>query len=443
MAAIRAAQLGLRTAVVEHSDLGGICLNLGCIPTKALIQNASVVNLVKQAGDYGVSCENLTYSYGPAYERSRRVVKRLVTGVGSLMKKNRIDVIKGSGSLAGAGKVKVSDGTQLGAKNVIVATGARPRSVPGITMDGERVLSYREAVVLKDVPSSMLIIGAGPIGMEFGYVFHSYDCAVTIVEMLPRALPLEEPEISELVQKQFSKQGIQVRTESRVTGLESTPEGVRARIAGPKGEEELTVEKVLVAIGIQANVENIGLEEAGVAMERGCIKIDDQMRTNVPGIYAVGDVTGKMALAHVASAQGEIAAEVIAGHEPAPLVYHDMPRAVYCHPQVASLGLTEAQARERGYDVRVGSFPFRANGKALGLNDWEGYVKIIVDARYGELLGASLVGPEVTELLPELGVTRTLEGTAEDIGRTVHAHPTLSEAVREAALAALGKAIHI
>jgi len=285
------------------------------------------------------------------------------------------------------------------------------------------------------VPSSMLIIGGGPIGLEFGYVFSAYGCAVTVVELMPYLLPQEEPDISTVVEKQLQKQGIQVRTGARVTSLEKAEGGTRARVAGPKGEEETAAEKVLVATGVQANTEGLGLEALGVRLERGFIEVNDRMETNVPGIYAIGDVTGKVLLAHVASAQGEVAAEVIAGESPRPLVY--------CQPQVASIGITEAMAREQGYEVQTGSFPFRANGKALGQHDWEGFCKIVMDARTGELLGGHLVGPEVTELLPELNVTRTLEGTVEDIAQTVHAHPTLSEVLHEAALAALGRPIHI
>ena len=445
VAASRAAQLGLRTAVVEREEMGGVCLNWGCIPTKALIYNSSLVRLFKQAGEFGIACDNLRYDYAPAVERSRRVVKRLVTGVNSLMKKNKIDVHHGGGFLTAPGRVQVRpDGPELEARNVILATGGRPRAVPGISFDHPAVMSSREAVVLKDVPKSLLVVGGGPIGIEFGYVFSGYDCAVTVVEMLPRILPLEESEISDVVAKQLGKQGLQFRLESRVTALDDVEGGVRARIAGPKGEEDITAERVLVAIGVRGNIEDLGLEALGVETDRrGFIPVDDRMATNVAGIYAIGDVTGKMPLAHVASAQGEVAAEVIAGHSPAPLAYADMPRAVYCHPQVASMGLTEAEARERGLEVKVGSFPFRANGRALGQHDWEGFCKVITDARYGEILGAHFVGPEVSELLPEFGLARTLEATVEDIGRTVHAHPTLSEAAHEAALGALGRAIHI
>ncbi|MDH7568520.1 MAG: dihydrolipoyl dehydrogenase [Armatimonadota bacterium] len=443
VAAIRAAQLGLRAAVVEREELGGVCLNWGCIPTKALIHNASLVRTVKQGKEFGLSFEGLHYDYGAAVERSRRVSARLVKGVQALMKKNRIDVFRGEAFLSARDRVQVRpDGPELTAKHVILATGGRSRALPGIPFKDPEILSSREAVVLKELPQSLLIIGGGAIGCEFGYVYRAYDVAVTIVEMLPRLLPLEDPEVSAVVEKQFSKQGIQVRTGTKVLSMEVADGGVRARLSGPTGEEEIRADRALVAIGVQGNVENLGLESLGVQTERGFIVVDEQMRTNVPGVFAIGDVTGKVLLAHVASAQGELAAEVIAGHTPRPLHYDDMPRAVYCQPQVASLGLTEEKARERGYDVRTGVFPFRANGKALGQHDWEGFCKVVIDAKYGEVLGAHLVGPEVTELLPAIGLARTLEGTAEDIAGTVHAHPTLSEAIREAVLVALGRAIN-
>jgi dihydrolipoamide dehydrogenase len=444
VAAIRAAQLGLRTAVVEREALGGVCLNWGCIPTKALIHNAALVNTLKQAKEFGISFDGLQVEYAPAVERSRRVTNRLVKGVQGLMKKNGIDVHTGNGYLAGPGRVQVrQDGPELQARNVIIATGGRSRAIPGVAFDGERILSSREAVVLKELPSSMLVIGGGPIGLEFGYVFASYGCAVTVVEMMPHVLPLEDPEVAAIVEKQLAKQGMRIFAGTRVLSVETGDKGVKARVSGPKGEEELEAERILVAIGVQGNTEDLGLEALGIQMERGFIQVNDRMETNVPGVYAIGDVTGKMLLAHVASAQGKVAAEVIAGQTPRPLVYTDMPRAVYCHPQVASVGLTEAMAVERGYEVKTGSFPFRANGKALGQHDWEGFCKFVMDARSGELLGGHLVGPEVTELLPELGVTRTLEGTVEDIAHTVHAHPTLSEVLHETALVTLGRGVHI
>lgn len=442
-AAIRAAQLGLRTALVEQSELGGVCLNFGCIPTKALLFNAGLVNLVKQAKEFGIAFDDLQYHYAPAFERSRRVVGRLLKGVQALMKKNGIEVYQGSGYLSAPQRVQVRpNGPDLETKNVILATGGRPRALPGIPFQQPEVLSCREAVLLQEVPKSLLIVGAGPIGMEFGYLFRTYDCEVTLVEILPRVLPLEEPEISEAVARAFVKRGVRIHTESRLVSLEVGNGGVSARIAGPKGETSLCVERVLVAVGVQGNIEGIGLETLGVRTEGHFICVDDRMATNVPGIYAVGDVTGKMPLAHVAAAQGVVAAEAIAGQAPSPLRYEDMPRAVYCQPQVASVGLSEAQARERGHEVKTGTFPFRANGKALAQHDWDGFVKVVMDAKTGTLLGAHLVGPEVTELLPEIGLARTLQATAEQVALTVHAHPTLSEALHEAVLAALGRPLN-
>ena len=330
----------------------------------------------------------------------------------------------------------------LQTRNVIIATGGRARSIPGVTPDGERVLTYREAIVLRELPASAVIVGAGPIGMEFAHVWRTYGAEVTVVEMLPRVLPLEDEEVSTVVERAFKRRKVKLLTGTRVQGIETAAGGVRVRVANDEGEQVLEAERVLIAIGVQPNSANLGLESIGVKTERGNIVVDDQMRTNVPGVYAIGDVTGKLALAHVASAQGIVAVEAIAGAETQTLDYEAMPRCTYCQPQVASFGLTEAEAVERGHEVKVGRFPFLASGKALALGERDGFVKIVADAVSGEILGAHLVGPEVTELLPELVLARTWELTPEEIARSVHAHPTLSEAVMEAAHDVFGSAIH-
>ena len=449
VAAIRAAQLGLDVAVVEEAELGGVCLNWGCIPTKALLRNAEVVSLLDEGKTFGFSVEGVEIDFGAAIDRSRKVSQRLVKGVSFLMRKNDIDVVEGAGTLSTAHTVEVAlnDGeTQtLKAKNVIIATGARARTIPGIEIDGERVMTYRQAIVLRDLPESVVVVGAGPIGMEFAHVWSSYGADVTVVEMMSRILPLEEPDVSQQVARAFRRRKVNMMTDARVEAIEVGSDGAQLTISGEKGEQTLEAERVLVAIGVQPNSQGMGLEEVGVENDRGHILIDDHMRTNVRdsegAIYAIGDVTGRLALAHVASAQGIVAAETIAGAETKTLDYEAMPRCTYCQPQVASFGITQAEAEERGHEVKIGQFPFRANGKALGLGNYDGFVKIVADAGSGEILGAHLVGPEVTELLPELVLARTWELTPEEITRAVHAHPTLSESLAEAAHAVFSEAI--
>jgi len=447
VAAIRAAQLGLKAVLVEKEHLGGVCLNWGCIPTKALLRNAEVVSLLGRGKEFGFTVTGLDMDFGAAVDRSRKVSERLVKGIAALMRKNGVEVIEGGGVLQSPHTVEVTlngGGTRtLETRNVIVATGGQARSIPGITPDGERVLTYREAIVLRELPRSAIIIGAGPIGLEFAHVWSTYGAELTVVEMLPRALPLEDTEISAEIERAFKRRKVRLLTSTRVQGVEATAGGVRVHVASDQGEQALEAERALVAIGVRPNSENLGLEAIGVQTERGNVIVDAAMRTNVPGVYAIGDVTGKLALAHVASAQGLVAAETIAGVETVTLDYEMLPRCTYCQPQVASFGLTEAQAAERGHQVKVGRFPFQANGKALGLGDYEGFVKIVADAASGEILGGHLVGPEVTELLPELVLARNWELTPEEIARTVHAHPTLSEALMEAAHGVFGKAIHI
>jgi dihydrolipoamide dehydrogenase len=447
VAAIRAAQLGLKVALVEKEHLGGVCLNWGCIPTKSLLRNAEVISLLGQGKEFGFSLAGFEADYGAAVERSRKVSQRLVKGVGVLMRKNQVEVIEGTAVLRSAHEVEVTaadTGTRiLQTRYAILATGGRARSIPGVVPDGVRVLTYREAIVLPELPESVIIVGAGPIGMEFAHIWHTYGAKVTVVEMLPRVLPLEDEQVSTVVERAFKRRKVKLLTSTRVEGIDTAAHEVKLRVSSEKdGEQTLTAERVLIAIGVQPNSEALGLEQIGVRVERGFVAIDDQMRTNVPGVFAIGDLTGKLALAHVASAQGIVAAEAIAGKETQTLDYEMMPRCTYCQPQVASFGLTEAQATERGRSVKVGQFPFLASGKALGLGERDGFVKIVADETSGEILGAHLVGPEVTELLPELVLARTWELTPEEIARTVHAHPTLSEAIMEAAHGVFGKAIH-
>ncbi len=442
VAAIKASQLGQKTAVVEKVHLGGICLNWGCIPTKALLRNAEVINLLKEGKTFGFSFDNLKVDYSAAQKRSRQVSQRLVKGVGFLMKKNNIDVLEGLGQLKSATQVEINGETHT-AKNIIIATGARARSIPGVEIDGDKLLTYHQALELTETPASLIVIGAGAIGMEFAYVFHSYGAEVTVVEMLPRVLPLEDEEVGQEVAKQFGRSGIKIKTGTKVEKVETDSAGVTITVSQDGQSEILKATKALIAIGVAPNSENLGLEAVGVKTERGFIQVNEQMQTNVPGIYAIGDVTGKMPLAHVASAQGIIAAETIAGHHSRPLTYANMPRCTYCFPEVASVGLTEAQAQEKGYEVKVGKFPFQPNGKALGLNETVGFVKIVAESKYNEVLGVHMVGPHVTELLAGPTGMIGLETTLEELAHTVHPHPTLSEVVMEAAHAALGQAIHM
>ena len=444
VAAIRAGQLGLKTAVVEADEVGGVCLNWGCIPSKALLRNAEVLSLFKRASDFGISYDNLTYDFGAAITRSRRVVRRLTTGVRSLLKKSNVDLINGFARLEGAGDIAVDgDGGTLKARNIIIATGTRPRPVTGLEIDGDVVISSREALELPEAPSPVVIVGGGATGVEFAYLYRSYDADVTVVEMMPHLLPSEDEEISVQLERSFERQGIKALTGSRVTEVRKAADGVSLSVETPDGSASLECRRVLVAVGVQGNTENIGLDKAGVEVERSFIKVDEAMRTNVAGIYAIGDVTGKMLLAHVAMAQGVLAVEGIAGIGSPALDYKKMPRATYCHPQVTSFGYTEKEAGEMEQPVRIGKFPFQANGKALALGDSEGMVKVVVDAETDEIIGAHMVGPEVTEMLPEIAITGMLEGTVNELGLLVHSHPTLSEAVKEAALAANGEAIHI
>jgi len=443
VAAIKASQLGQKTAVVEAEHLGGICLNWGCIPTKSLLRNAEVVNVLKEGKTFGFSFDNLEIDYSVAQKRSRKVSSRLVKGIGFLMRKNNIDVIEGYGALKSNTEVEVN-GEVHTAKNIIIATGARPRMLPGVEANGKTVLTYFEALKITKAPKSIVVIGAGAIGMEFSFVFNSYGSEVTVVEFMPAVLPLEDAEVSKEVAKHFKKQGITIKTGTKVEKIDDHGDSVTITVDKNGKQETIQADMVLVSIGVQPNSDKISVEAAGLAVnERGYIEVDDQLRTNVPNIYAIGDVTGKLALAHVASAQGLIAAEAIAGHDTRTLKYINMPRCTYTHPEVASVGLTEAEAKEQGYDVKTGKFSFQPNGKALGLNENYGFVKIVAESKYNEILGVHMVGPHVTEMLSGPTGMINLESTIEELAHTVHPHPTLSEVVMEAAHVALGEPIHI
>ena len=449
VAAIRAAQLKQKVAIVDRQWLGGVCLNVGCIPSKSLLKNAEVAHTLRERGkDFGFSFENLKLDYSVAVKRSRQNSDRLTKGVGFLMKKNNITVYMGEAKLKSKDTLTVTGAdkkaTELKPKSIILATGATATVPPGWKVDGEKIVTYQEAILQEKLPKSVVIIGSGAIGVEFATIWSAYGVDVTIVEMLPRLVPLEDEEVSKELKKEFEKRGIKCLVGNKVESVEATKTGVKVRVSAEGKETPIEADQALVAIGFRPNSKGFGLEEAGVKLsERGMVEINEKMQTSVPNIYAIGDLTGKLMLAHVGSAMGIIAAENIAGAETITLDYEMMPRATYCQPQIASFGLTEAQAKERGYGVKVGRFPFQANGKALGLGDYAGWVKLIVDEKYGEILGAHMVGPEVTELLPELTLAHLMELTPHEIARNVHAHPSLSEVLMEAAHGAEGQPIHI
>jgi dihydrolipoamide dehydrogenase len=449
VAAIKAAQLGMKTAIIEKQWLGGVCLNVGCIPSKALLKNADVAQLLREGGkEFGFSFDNLTLDYASALKRSRQVSGRLTKGVGFLMKKNNIQVYMGNAKFVSAHEILVTkeDKTTetLKAKNTIIATGASASGIPGIEVDGKKVLTYNEAILQDFVPKSAVIIGAGALGLEFATIWSGYGAGITLVEMLPRLAPLEDEEVSQELERAFKKRGIESLAGHKVVSIKAVDKGVVVVVSGEEGEKTLEAEQALVAIGFKPNTANLGLDVVGVKLSaRGHVEVDDRMATNVPGIWAIGDVTGKMLLAHVASTQGILVAEAIAGKKTSPINYDMVPRATYSHPQIASFGFTEAQAKEKGYEIKVGRFPLQANGKALGLGEGSGFCKVITDAKYGEILGAHMIGPEVSELLPEFTLAQKMELTAEEIASNIHAHPTLSEIIMEAAHAALGQSIQI
>ncbi len=447
-AAIRASQFGKKVAIIEKESLGGICLNWGCIPTKALLKSANVYEYAKHASVYGINVENPGHDFDAVIKRSRGVADKMSKGVQFLMKKNKIDVIMGFGKLIAPTKIEVTagDGTKqiVEAKNIVIATGGRARELPSMPIDGKKIIGYREAMVLPSPqPKSMIICGSGAIGSEFAYFYNAMGTKVTIVEFMPRVVPVEDEDISKELEKQFKKQGIDIMTNSEVLSVDTSGQGVKAKVKTPNGEIELTADILLSAVGVVANIENIGLEALGIKTEKGKIVRDANGLTNVPGVYAIGDCTPGQALAHVATKEGINAAEHIAGHHPEPMDYNNIPGCTYCSPEVASVGYTEKAAKDAGYEIKVGKFPFMASGKASAAGATEGFVKVIYDAKYGEFLGCHMIGMNVTEMIAEVVVARKLETTGHEILNAVHPHPTMSEALKEATAMAYGEATDI
>lgn len=452
VAAIRAAQLGFKTAVIERESLGGICLNWGCIPTKALLKSAQVYEYIKHAKDFGIEATG-QHNFEAVVKRSRGVADKMSKGVQFLMRKNKIDVISGNGRLVSKGQVEVTaaDGGKqtVEGKHIIIATGGRSRQLPSMPIDGKKIIGYREAMVLPQQPKSMIIVGSGAIGCEFGYFYNSMGTKVTIVEFMPRIVPVEDEEISKELEKNFKKQGINVMTSSEVTKVDTSGEGVKATVKTANGEQVLEADVLLSAVGVAANIENIGLETLGVKTERNLIAVDKYYQTSVPGIYAIGDCVPGQALAHVASKEAIICVESIAynekkyHHQPEPIDYGNVPGCTYCVPEIASVGFTEAKAKEAGYEVKVGKFPLSASGKASASGHTEGFVKVIFDAKYGEWLGTHMIGYNVTEMISETVVARKLETTHHEVLNAIHPHPTISESVKDAIEVAYGEAIHL
>ncbi len=440
--AIRASQLGLKTAVIEKESLGGVCLNWGCIPTKALLKSAQVFEYLKHAGDYGLTVKDYDKDFDAVVNRSRNVAEGMSKGVQFLMKKNKIDVISGYGKIKPGKKVDV-DGKEYSADHIIIATGARSRELPSLPQDGKKVIGYRKAMTLEKQPKKLIIVGSGAIGVEFAYFYNAMGTEVTVVEYMPRIVPVEDEEISKQLERSFKKSGIKIMTSTEVTGVDPSGEGVKATVKTKKGEEILEADVVLSAVGIKTNIENIGLEDVGIVTDRDKILVNDFYQTNMPGYYAIGDVTPGPALAHVASAEGILCVEKIAGQHIEALDYGNIPGCTYCSPEVASVGLTEAQAKEQGLEIKVGKFPFSASGKASAGGNTEGFVKVIFDAKYGEWLGCHMIGAGVTDMIAEAVLGRKLETTGHEVLKTVHPHPTMSEAVMEAVADAYDEVIHI
>lgn len=444
--AIRASQLGLKTAVVEKESLGGVCLNWGCIPTKALLKSAQVFNYLKHAEDYGLKVKEYDKDFDAVVNRSRSVAAGMSKGVQFLMKKNKIDVIEGHGKLLTGKKISVSNGKkteEYKGKHIIIATGARSRVLPSLPQDGKKVIGYREAMTLPKQPQKLIVVGSGAIGIEFAYFYNSMGTEVTIVEYLDRIVPVEDKDVSKQLEKSFKKSGIKIITGAEVTSVDTSGKGVKATIKTAEGEKKLHADIVLSAVGIKSNIENLGLEELGIALDKDKILVNDFYQTNLPGYYAIGDVTSGQALAHVASAEGILCVEKIAGQQVEPLDYSNIPGCTYCFPEVASVGLTEAQAKEKGYDIKVGKFPFSASGKAKAGGNSEGFVKVIFDAKYGEWLGCHMIGVGVTDMIAEAVLGRKLETTGHEVLKAVHPHPTMSEAVMEAVADAYDEVIHL
>ena len=448
VAAIKSSQLGFRTAVVEREKIGGICVNWGCIPTKALLKNAEIYEHLQHAAEWGISFSDLNFDMKKIIKRSRNVSDANSKGGDYLMKKNKIEVLKGVGTLLDKNIILVKDEAgkdmaEVKSTHVVIATGARARLLPGLKADGKRILTSKEAMQVDHAPKSMVIIGAGAIGIEFAYFFNAFGTKVTVVEMMSNVLPVEDEEISKALEKVLVKKGLTIMTNTKVEDIKPGTKDVTVKVSDAKGSQTLKAEQCLIAIGVQGNTENIGLEKLGVKTDRGYIKVDEFYRTNVDGVYAIGDVIGPPWLAHVASHEGIVCLEKIAGKTVEPIDYSSIPGCTYCQPQVASIGLTEKKAKEMGHEIKVGRFPFAASGKARAINEKDGMVKVIFGAKYGELLGAHIMGAEATEMIAEYGIAKTLEATYKEFGHTIHAHPTLSEAMMEAALDAYGEAIHI
>ncbi|RAU82663.1 dihydrolipoyl dehydrogenase [Pontibacter arcticus] len=447
VAAIRASQLGLKVGVIERESLGGICLNWGCIPTKALLKSANVFEYINHAADYGITVGDASVDFNAVVKRSRGVADGMSKGIQFLFRKNKIDAIMGNGKLVGKGKVEVTDAEGkkdiVEADHIILATGARSRELPNLPIDGKKIIGYRQAMVLEKRPESMVVVGSGAIGVEFAYFYATMGTKVTIVEYMPNIVPVEDEEVSRQLSKSFRKAGINIMTEASVEAVDTSSDLCKVTVKTAKGDQILEAEVVLSAVGIQTNLENIGLEELGINVDRGRVLVDEFYKTNVEGVYAIGDIVPGPALAHVASAEGIICVEAITGHNPEPLNYGNIPGCTYCSPEIASVGLTEKAAKEQGIEIKVGKFPFSASGKASAAGAKDGFVKVIFDAKYGEFLGAHMIGANVTEMIAEVVVARKLETTGHEIIKAVHPHPTMSEAIMEAAAAAYGEVIHL
>lgn len=447
VAAIRASQLGLKTAIVEKAELGGICLNWGCIPTKALLKSAQVFEYLNHAGDYGISADNIKADFAAIIKRSRGVADGMSKGVQFLVKKNKIEVLKGTAKVKPGKQVEVKgeDGktNTLTANHIIIAVGARSRQLPNIPQDGKKIIGYREAMSLPSQPKSMVVVGSGAIGVEFAYFYAAMGTKVTIVEFMPTIVPVEDEEVSKQLERSFKKSGIAIMTEASVESVDTKGNGCKVSVKTKKGNETIECDIVLSAVGIQANLENLGLEDVGIATDKGKILTNPYYQTNIPGYYAIGDCIGGQALAHVASAEGITCVEKIAGHNPDPIDYNNIPGCTYCQPEIASVGYTEKAAKEKGYEIKIGKFPFSASGKASAAGAKDGFVKVIYDAKYGELLGAHMIGANVTEMIAEIVAARKLETTGHEMLKTIHPHPTMSEAVMEATAAAYGEVIHL
>ena len=445
--AIRASQLGLKTAVIEKESLGGVCLNWGCIPTKALLKSANVYEYINHAEDYGIKVSSHKADFSAVVKRSRSVAEKMSGGVQFLMKKNKIDVIMGTGKVIPGKQIEVTDDkgktTTYSANQIIIATGAKSRQLPNLVQDGKQIIGYREAMVLPKMPKKMVIVGSGAIGVEFAYFYNAMGVDVTVVEFLPNIVPIEDIDVSKQLEKTFKKKGISIMTNSSVEKVNKSDKGCEVIVKTKKGEESISCDIVLSAIGIQPNIENIGLEETGIIVDAGKIVVNEFYETNIPGYYAIGDVVAGQALAHVASAEGITCVEKIAGHNPEPIDYNNIPGCTYCSPEIASVGMTEKAAKEAGYELKVGKFPFSASGKASAAGHNDGFIKLIFDAKYGELLGGHMIGANVTEMIAEIVALRKLETTGHELIKTVHPHPTMSEAVMEAAAAAYDEVIHI